>query len=68
MELDGQGNLVVSLPAPASTLTDTVVLSSTLTELAPTAWQTINEREVAVRVRFSIGPDGSVGFALGAYE
>jgi YD repeat-containing protein len=66
--VDANGNLVVHLPAPASTLTDTEILSSTLTELAPIATQTINEREVAVPVRFVVGPDGSVSFALGTYD
>jgi len=66
--VDTNGNLVVRLPAPASTLTDTEVLSSTLTELAPVATQTINEREVSIPVRFAVGPDGSVSFALGDYD
>ena len=68
VSVDASGNLVVHLPAPASTVTDTEVLSSTLTELAPVASQTIDEREVAVPVRFAVGPDGSVSFALGAYD
>src|SRR6266545_4774477 len=66
--VDASGNLVVRMPAPSSTLTDTEVLSSTLTELAPVATQTVNEREVSVPVRFEGGPDGSVSFALGAYD
>jgi RHS repeat-associated protein len=68
VQVDKAGNLVVSLPAPASTLTDTEALSSTLTELAPVAWQTINEREVAVPVRFNVGPAGIVSFVLGTYD
>jgi RHS repeat-associated protein len=68
VSVDATGKLVVSLPAPASTLTDTEALSSTLTELAPVAWQTINERDVAVPVRFNVDPGGIVRFELGAYD
>ncbi len=50
------GDLVITLAA------------ATLVERAPVAWQEIGSRRVGVPVRYRIGPDGSVGFALGGYD
>ena len=40
----------------------------TLTERAPTAWQTINGQRVPATTRYTILEDGSIGFALGSYD
>jgi hypothetical protein len=40
----------------------------TLTEQAPLAWQVIGGRQRAVAARYAVAADGSVGFALGAYD
>jgi hypothetical protein len=66
--VDAQGNLVVTLPAPAEPVTGTTVLSSTLVEHAPLAWQTIDEREVLVGVRYEVAPSGDVRFVLDGYD
>jgi RHS repeat-associated protein len=68
VRVDRDGNLVITLPAPPSPISSTETLTSTLIERAPIAWQTINEREVAVPVSYVVEPDGSVRFALGAYN
>ncbi len=39
-----------------------------LSERTPAAWQEIGGRRVRVDVRYSTGPDGSVGFAVGTYD
>ncbi|HET7078451.1 MAG TPA: SBBP repeat-containing protein, partial [Chloroflexia bacterium] len=57
--VDGAGNLQVTLdPAPAGQLI----------EQAPVAWQMISDQRVDVAVRYALAPDGSVGFAFGAYD
>jgi RHS repeat-associated protein len=57
------GDLLITLPPPAAGLP-----GATLTERAPLAWQEIGGRRVGVEVRFVLAPNGSVGFALGAYD
>ena len=42
--------------------------AATLTEAAPVAWQERGGRRTAVTARYVVGADGSVGFALGAYD
>ena len=37
-------------------------------EAAPVAWQEVGERQRAVEVSYAVGDDGSVAFAIGAYE
>ena len=39
-----------------------------MVERAPVAWQEIDGRRVEVPVRYTIGQDGSIGFALGSYD
>jgi hypothetical protein len=39
-----------------------------LIERAPVAWQQIDRRHVPVAVRYIVGRDGAVGFALGRYD
>jgi RHS repeat-associated protein len=72
LQVDKDGNLLVTLPAPTHDLTDTEVLSSTLTERAPIAWQTVGEREterdIEVPIRYVVADDGTVSFALGNYD
>jgi len=41
---------------------------ATLIEHAPIAWQEINGQRVSVAVRYVLGDDGNVGFALGSYD
>jgi hypothetical protein len=41
---------------------------SALTEEAPVAWQEVAGRRVPVSARYVVAADGSVGFALGAYD
>jgi hypothetical protein len=40
----------------------------TITEQAPVAWQEIAGERIPVAVRYLVAADGSVGFALGAYD
>ena len=39
-----------------------------LTEQAPVAWQERDGQRVAVAARYAVAADGSIGFALGAYD
>jgi hypothetical protein len=55
------GDLRVELPGGAAG-------GRTLTERAPSAWQERGRRRMAVQVRYDVAGDGSVGFALGAYD
>jgi len=66
--LDAAGNLHLTLPNPSAPPTATIPLTGTLIEQAPRAWQTIDGQQRAVPVRFVLAANGSVGFALGAYD
>ncbi len=44
------------------------VAGSTLIEQAPIAWQEINGQRLPVAVRYVLGQDGTVGFALDRYD
>ncbi|MFL5800674.1 MAG: SBBP repeat-containing protein [Roseiflexaceae bacterium] len=69
LRLEQSGNLSVTLPMPTPAPTATAVLTpSTLVEQAPIAWQDVGGRRVPVAVRYLLGQDQSVGFALGAYD
>ena len=39
-----------------------------MTESAPVAWQEISGRRVNVAARFTVSPEGEVGFTLGGYD
>jgi hypothetical protein len=41
---------------------------ATVTEDAPVAWQAVDGRRVSVAAAYRLAADGSVGFALGAYD
>jgi RHS repeat-associated protein len=56
---------LLATPVPTATA---VLTPSTLVEHAPVAWQDVDGQRVPVAVRYVIGQDGSVGFALGAYD
>jgi uncharacterized repeat protein (TIGR01451 family) len=58
------GDLLVSLSAPAPGAGS----QPEVVEHAPVAWQTIDGRRVPVSARYSLNPDGSFGFVLGAYD
>ena len=60
--IDADGSLRIMLPASAAGS------ARTLVEAAPIAWQEIGGRRVPVDVRYALAPDGSAGFALGAYD
>ncbi|MFL5807753.1 MAG: SBBP repeat-containing protein, partial [Roseiflexaceae bacterium] len=57
------GDLVISLAGPAQGLP-----GATLRERAPIAWQEIGGQRTRVDVRYAVGANGSIGFALGAYD
>jgi len=42
--------------------------AATLTEDAPVAWQDVGGWRVPVKARYALAADGSVGFAVGAYD
>ncbi|MGH2544473.1 MAG: hypothetical protein ACRDIB_16905, partial [Ardenticatenaceae bacterium] len=71
VRLDNAGNLVLTL-APAHSADPAHPTSSiqhpTLMERAPVAWQQIKGQRVAVDVGYALAADGSMGFALGAYD
>ena len=56
MTLDTAGNLRIDTRA------------STLIEQAPVAWQLVGGQQVPVAARYALVADGSIGFALGAYD
>jgi hypothetical protein len=56
--LDGAGNLLINGAG----------LGVLLTEQAPVAWQEIGGSRVPVDARYALAPDGTVSFALGAYN
>ena len=60
--VDADGSLRIMLPASAAGS------ARALIEAAPIAWQEIGGRRVPVDVRYALAPDGSAGFALGAYD
>jgi hypothetical protein len=64
----GNSRPYVVAPGADPSRIQTEVLSSTLVERAPIAWQTIDERDVAIPVRYLVAADGTVSFALGAYD
>jgi hypothetical protein len=45
-----------------------VAADQTLTEAAPVAWQDIAGQRVPVDVRYTLASDGTISFALGAYN
>ena len=55
VQLDGQGNLVISFE------------DGTLTESAPIAWQEIKGQRKPVKVSYALHGDHEVGFSLGEY-
>jgi hypothetical protein len=57
--LAGDGSLLVSDPASGAEL---------LTETAPVAWQTVDSERVTVAASYVLHDNGTVGFALGAYD
>jgi Beta-propeller repeat/S-layer homology domain len=57
-QLDGAGNLLISSEGSGTLLT----------EQAPVAWQQIGGNKSPVDARYALAPDGTVGFALGAYN
>lgn len=64
LRLDHDGNLVIKLAPPHGRATEDRVL----TEQAPTAWQDISGKRVAVTAAFALANDGTVSFTLGAYD
>jgi hypothetical protein len=64
LRIDGAtGDLRVALAPTADGVAGPV-----LTERAPTAWQEIDGRSVAVDIQYALGDDGAVGFALGPFD
>jgi hypothetical protein len=63
LSLDEDGSLLIALPRTSATSAPRV-----LSESAPIAWQDIAGRRQLVPVRYALHADGSVGFALGAYD
>ena len=61
---EGTGDLLIQLSAGAGADGE----SRTLTERAPVAWQSIDGQRASVSVRYVIGSDGSIGFAVGDYD
>jgi uncharacterized repeat protein (TIGR01451 family) len=58
------GDLLISL----ATSGPGVDAQPKVVEHAPVAWQSIEGRHVPVSARYALNPDGSLGFALGAYD
>ena len=67
LTLDALGNLQITLP-PRLGPDGHLLAPVTITEQAPRAWQEIGGQQPAVAARFTLAPDGSVGFALGRYD
>jgi N-acetylneuraminic acid mutarotase len=65
--VDAAGNLQITVPH-SSSIVDRPSSMITLTEHAPQAWQEIGGQRLPVSSRYAIQPDGSIGFALGAYD
>src|SRR5690606_26142719 len=65
------GDLVITLPPAACTVVGVPCpsLTAPLVERAPVAWQERADLRVPVEVRFTVAPDGSLGFELpGGYD
>jgi hypothetical protein len=54
--VDGAGDLQI------------VTADGVLTEQAPTAWQDLAGKQVPVDARYTVAPDGNIGFVLGRYD
>lgn len=63
LRIDRQGNLEITLPTAQGR-----GKARTLVEAAPIAWQELGARRQPVTVSYTLVADGSVGFALGAYD
>jgi hypothetical protein len=63
-----QGVEQVRLDQATGDLHITVAADQILTEAAPVAWQDIGEQRVPVHVRYTVAADGTIGFAVGAYN
>ena len=57
------GELLITVPPTAAG-----GAATTLREAAPIAWQEVGDQQLLVPVSFAFHTDGSVGFALGAYN
>jgi RHS repeat-associated protein len=67
VQVDAAGNLLVLVNLPVAGQ-PRATRPYTLTEQAPIAWQTLVDRQVPVAARYVVAANGSVGFALGAYD
>ncbi|HST06227.1 MAG TPA: SBBP repeat-containing protein [Chloroflexia bacterium] len=65
MSLDAEGNLHMRVQTPGSAGSGSPF---DLTESTPQAWQVIDGQRVTVSSRYDIHADGSLGFAVGAYD
>jgi hypothetical protein len=67
--LDADGSLQIRLPTPSSGALGTAgTAPHALTERAPVAWQERAGQQVPVAARYTLQPDGTVGFAFGPYD
>jgi len=62
------GAEAVTLSSAAGDLLITLPDQSQVIERAPVAWQEIDGERIPVPVAYALASDGSVGFALGAYD
>jgi hypothetical protein len=65
IDLDTDGNLQIHLPP---TKTSNLKTQTSFTEQAPVAWQEVSGQRVAVAVGYVLRSDGTLSFALGAYN
>jgi hypothetical protein len=63
-----QGVEQVRIDQASGNLQVTVAADRVLTEAAPVAWQDIGEQRVPVQARYHVATDGTISFALGAYN
>jgi hypothetical protein len=63
-----EGAEAVTLGAGGNLQIRLLAAQGLLTERAPVAWQDLNGQRVSVAARYTVAPDGSFGFALGAYD
>lgn len=68
VQLDGSGNLVITLPPTPGANTTAGQAARTLVEHAPVAWQHINGQQTPVVVRYTLGTDRTVSFVVAAYD